>query len=134
MSYNLKKYKDLYESEVLSVEAKLRSQIDAGEPGDCHLWMGYVSERPGPYYGWVGLFVPGRGQIQAQRVLWALEHQVAPAEWRYTTSCGQVRCLNPDHLDFVEMDGEFVEVGSNEYFIASMSSETPGAQFRRQCA
>ena len=129
-----KTYTDLLESEVLPSREPFLAQVDIGADDECWFWMGYSSVHH-QGYGENPLFEIGkRGSVRCQRIMWALDHQIAPANLRYVTTCGWDLCLNPKHLDAVEMDGEFVDIGGRECFIASTESETPGTQCYRQCA
>ena len=130
MSY-AKTYRDLTELEVQDVRSTFLEQVDIGLADECWFWMGYSNPSRGGYSETPLLPVPGRGSIRCQRIMWALEHQIAPAEYRYVTTCGWDLCLNPRHLDCVEMGGEFVVVNGREQFIAAITSETPGAQVQR---
>lgn len=133
--YAGKKYRDIYASEIEHVSARLWSEVDVNEPDECWFWMGFAGNKPGPYEDRVHVYTGKAGTLHAQRAVWALEHQVAPAEWRYETSCGYRLCLNPKHIEPVEMVGEFV-IGDNgtEYFVASTESETLGSQVHRHYA
>lgn len=137
--YTGKKYRDLFRSEVEGLSDRLWSQVDVNGPDECWFWMGYARSRKGSLRESPEIQLVAdlndksarRGSLQVQRVVWALEHGVAPAEWRYETTCGFDLCCNPRHLGTIEMRGEYITQNGKEYFVAVTEDETPGVQLKR---
>lgn len=70
------------------------SKVDAA--GDCWLWTGAASGRPGREYGqayWRG------GMTAAHRVAWELLVGPIPDGLTLDHRCLTPRCINPDHLE-----------------------------------
>jgi hypothetical protein len=70
------------------------------ECGDCLEWTAIVSKGGVPKINvWVGRGKSGRTVMSARRVVWELtKRKELPRLSLLTTSCGNVRCLNPAHL------------------------------------
>lgn len=107
------------------------SQIDIGEPDECWFWMGHARSRKRSLREHPMFNIGERGQVSCRRVMLALDHGIAPAEFAIDTSCGWDLCLNPKHLDVREANGETITLGHKEYFFRSIEESRPREQVRR---
>jgi hypothetical protein len=77
-------------------------RVKTGKKDDCWSWVGATTSGGQPLFVRRG----GKIQLQARRVCWAITHQEEPAR-PIRTSCGNVDCVNPNHLEMKEIDASF---------------------------
>lgn len=80
-----------------TLEERLWSRIQRGNPEECWLWMGYVGSCG---YGYIGLGGGRHGKIRhAHHVTWEVVHKrIVPPGMEVCHSCDNPRCCNPAHL------------------------------------
>jgi len=63
------------------------------DTGDCWIWTGWT--RPD---GLPMASLEGRRGVVIRRWIWETQHQQPAGGWQVIASCGNVRCVNPDHV------------------------------------